>query len=118
VKDLKLQLEEGLKRHAESAADRFEAAHSPLLTAAWDAVSAKVSQRPAKASGQKFWLPERDTELIRSLMLKADAAGLHSNRSQVVRAGVHLLAQLTDAEFKALMEAEGVDDDEQRTRRR
>ena len=51
-------------------------------------------------------------------MLKADAAGLHSNRSQVVRAGVHLLAQLTDAEFKALMEAEGVDDDEQRTRRR
>ncbi len=111
MKNLQKKLAEDLERHAGVAPDRFRAAESPLMTAAWNATTAaKVAHRTGKSDGFKFWLKEDESKLIDRLVLKAAVAGIRSNRSQIVRAGLSLLARLPDAEFNKLVESDCDDD--------
>ena len=118
MKDLQKQLANSIQRHAEAASDRFQTAHSPLVAAAWDAaMQPKPPQRVGKSGGKKFWLPEADDHLVDDLTRKAGLAGIRSNRSQIVRAGVHLLSTLSDDQFNALIETECAEDEARGNRR-
>ena len=119
MNDLQRKLADDLKRHAEAAPDRFDAAGSPLMTAAWDAaVNAKAAQRGGKADGRKFWLQESDSDLINQFATRIRmATGRDGNRSRVLRMALHLLARVTEVEFLALVEAEYAEDDDRKLRR-
>ena len=118
MNDLQRKLADDLKRHAEAAPDRFDAAGSPLMTAAWDAaVNAKVAQRAGKADGRKFWLRESDSALLDEFAIRIRMTGRDGNRSRVLRMALHLLARVPQDEFLALVEAEYVDDDDRKLRR-
>ncbi len=107
MKDLQQKLAEDLQRDGDAALDRFRAAESPLMTAAWNSkTAAKVAQRAGKSDGFKFWLKDDESKLIDRLVLKAAVSGVLSNRSQIVRAGLTLLARLPDADFNKLVGTE------------
>lgn len=116
--DRKEQLAQSLKRHADLSQARFEAAHSPLMDMAWvPAPLAKPQPRDGKADGVKFWLHPSDTRELDRLKLRAALRGQFTNKSQLVRAGVHLLATLDDEQFGALVEAECAKDNARAAKR-
>ncbi len=74
---------------------------------------AKIAARPAKkpkkdkkAEGKvkvvrdSFTMPQADYDLIAELKLKAQTAGLHVKKSELLRAGLQAMAKLTVAQLK------------------
>lgn len=116
--DLKKSVNQNVARNANVAADRFEAARAPHVVVERRVETvAKPEVREGKSDGKKFWLPECDDRLIDELKRAAQVIGLDSNRSQIVRAGVHLLKTLSQERFKALIAAECEQDEARGLRR-
>ncbi len=114
MKHIEQRLVESVKKHAETAPDRFAVANSPLMVAAWQVPSATPAKPPReKADGRKFWLKERDTVAVETMLLNAGLAGIHSNRSQIVRAAIHLLANLDAERFNTVIMAQRDEDEQQ-----
>jgi hypothetical protein len=90
---------------AKSAAVRKPA----VLKVAVPKVAAKPAKKPKKdkkAEGKvkvvrdSFTMPQADYDLIAELKLKAQTAGLHVKKSELLRAGLQAVAKLSAAQLK------------------
>ncbi len=101
------QLFERVIKNAEGATTRFQTANTVLMNAAKDSTAKKSSgERTARPGGIRIYMPESDEQLIERLVEAAGLARVRSSRSEVVRAGIHLLQSLSDEEFIAAIKKE------------
>lgn len=60
--------------------------------------------RRQKRVRDRFSMPREDYELIDTLKERAAGMGRPAKKSEVLRAGLHVLNQMTSEEFRALLE--------------
>lgn len=101
--DLLEQLKAEAKSHANGSTGRFEAARSLLMVT--DTATVSVDAAEKKSDGVKFWLSPHDNALISAMVRDAGLEGFRCNRSQIVRAGVRLLGQLSREQLVAAVES-------------
>ena len=53
----------------------------------------------AKVKRDAFTLPIADLELIQELIMKCMKQGIRMNKSEIIRAGVHALANMNEQDF-------------------
>ncbi len=101
------QLFERVQKNDEGAPNRFKTANSLLmnLTASLPA-QALASERKARPGGIRIYMPEADENLIDQFVEAAGLARVRSSRSEVVRAGIHLLQSLSEEQFIAAIKKE------------
>ncbi|MBK1724142.1 hypothetical protein [Thiocystis violacea] len=109
AKDMKAALAKSVETEKESFQDRFSKAESVLGTGK-PAPSAEEKGRVAKPKPaapkrpktirDTFTLPEDDYALIAQVKRSCMKAGVEANKSEIVRAGLKVLAAMTQADLK------------------
>ncbi len=101
--DIRKALGASLKAEEQSVQSRFEKAEallSPKKSAPRQpAATTKPKPRPAKKERvirDSFTMPKPDYDLIAELKKRAIKLGLSASKSEIVRAGLHALKQLSD----------------------
>ena len=83
---------------------RFAAAEALTATHGEAGQGAKVEQTPApKVVRDTFSMPEDDFQLLEKLRSRARKMDLDTNKSELVRAGLRLLADLDDVKLERLI---------------
>jgi hypothetical protein len=103
-KSIKSALPDSLKAESDSVAERSKKADSVFLNKETEKNSDHtVSESPVEASRKvvrdSFTFPMEDAELIRDLMSRCLGSALGTNKSEIVRAGLYALKNMTDAEL-------------------
>lgn len=106
--DIRKALGASLKAEEQSIQSRFEKAES-LLSPKKSApkTPAKPKPRPAKKERvirDSFTMPKADYELIAELKKRAIKLGLSATKSELVRAGLRALTQISDERLTTVLE--------------
>lgn len=100
-KSIKSALSDSLKAESDSVTERFKKADSVFLNKEAETnnhYSAPV-EAPKKVVRDSFTFPVEDIELIRDLMSRCLNSALSTNKSEIIRAGLHVLSEMTDDEL-------------------
>ncbi|BAZ36861.1 hypothetical protein NIES4101_27810 (plasmid) [Calothrix sp. NIES-4101] len=103
-KSIKSALSDSLKAESDSVAERFKKADSVFLNKETEKNSEHSASEPPLESSRKvvrdsFTFPLEDVELIRNLMSRCLGSALSTNKSEIIRAGLHALKNMTDAQL-------------------
>lgn len=89
---------------AKSAADKSPAARKPATTKTTVAKPEKKAKKKVegkvKVVRDSFTMPQTDYDIIAELKQKALTGGLHVKKSELLRAGLHVLSKLSAAQLK------------------
>lgn len=106
--DIRKALGASLKAEEQSIQSRFEKAEALLSPKkAAPKPSAKPKPRPAKKERvirDSFTMPKSDYELLAELKKRAIKLGLSATKSELVRAGLRSLTQLSDERLTGVIE--------------
>ena len=112
-KKLNSALSASLKAEGEAVKDRFERAETILKksqslsneaesdTSSHDSPKSKPKKRVIRDS---FTLPECDYELIETLKSRYLSLAINVNKSELIRAGLHVLNQMSEPELLSVIE--------------
>ena len=115
-KKIKSALSASLKAEDQAVKDRFERAETILkenqsLSNQANSDTSTSSDEEAKSTPKKrvirdsFTLPESDYELIKTLKSRYLSLAINVNKSEVIRAGLHALNQMSDPELVSVIES-------------
>lgn len=114
-KDMKSALASSLRAEDAAVRDRFEKAESLFSNSGAEEtavspvsvpISDKVEEKEQpKVKRDSFTIPVSDYEIINNIRKRCLACALNVNKSEVIRAGLHALQNMTDAELIAMMES-------------
>ncbi len=113
AKDMKAALTKSVKTEKESVQDRFARADSVLGTKSGGGRTTQKSRAPVpkkppvrpKIVRDTFTIPEGDYALIAKVKKDCMKAGVEANKSEIVRAGLKLLAGMNQANLKQALGA-------------
>ena len=108
-RDIKSRLGESMKAETESIKSRFERAEAVLGKGERPARAA-VAVAPAPEAAQKvvrdsFTMPSTDYDLIGSIKQRCLKAGISVTKSEVLRAGLSALSNMSDKGLKDVVES-------------
>jgi hypothetical protein len=122
-KDMRSALQASIRDEEKAVSDRFEKAEAAFTAKEEKAVKSKAEQsasensqsensqnkqinqktRPPKPAVKiirdTFTIPENDHHLIRAAKLRCMRAGVEASKSEIVRAGLKLLAEISDEQL-------------------
>jgi hypothetical protein len=105
-KDMKKALGASLKAEEQAVRSRFERAETVLSNK--QATPAPKEQPPRNGAGKvirdSFTIPDSEYQLISRIKTRCMKAGIDSNKSEVLRAGLAALDAMTDQELAKLFE--------------
>ncbi|MBD2078353.1 hypothetical protein [Leptolyngbya sp. FACHB-17] len=114
-KDMKSALTSSLKAEDAAVRDRFERAESllsdlrteePVVPPTPAPIVEKVEEKEQpKVKRDSFTIPVSDYEIIDTIRKRCLACALNVNKSEVIRAGLHALQNMTNTELIAMMES-------------
>jgi len=108
--DIRKALGASLKAEEQSVQSRFEKAEallSPKKPTPRTVAATKPKPRPVKKERvirDSFTMPKPDYDLIAELKKRAIKLGLSATKSEIVRAGLHALRQLSDDRLSSAIE--------------
>ena len=105
--DIRKALGASLKAEEQSIQSRFEKAEALLSPKKAAPKPAKPKPRPAKKERvirDSFTMPKSDYELLAELKKRAIKLGLSATKSELVRAGLRSLSQLSDERLAGVIE--------------
>ncbi len=102
-RDMKSALKGSLSMEEQTVKDRFEKAETLLGEKRMPRVSKKENEKRSeeqiKVVRDSFTMPQSDYDLIMLLKKRALLAGNETNKSEVLRAGLLALNQMSETEF-------------------
>ena len=101
-RNIKDKLGASLKAEDESVSKRFQRADTEL--ARKSAAKTEESQSTEKVIRDSFTMPLSDRELIKTIKKRCMKAGIDTNKSEILRAGLAALDAMNDKELMALFE--------------
>jgi hypothetical protein len=111
-KDMKSALANSLKAEDAAVRDRFEKAESLFSDRATTDASPSsppppqekvLKEEKLKVIRDSFTLPASDYDLINTLRQRCLDSALNVTKSEVIRAGLHALTEMSDAQLSAIM---------------
>ena len=105
AKDIKSALIKSVEDERNSFNERFSKAES-LLNDNLSALEAKKNSRVTdklKMVRDSFTLPENDYALIEKIKIHCMKAGIDANKSEIIRAGLHVLSSMNQNDLKNSM---------------
>lgn len=113
AKDMKAALTKSVATEKESVQDRFSRAESVLSTGSRAGKTTQKSRVPVpkkppvrpKIVRDTFTIPEGDYALISKVKKDCMKAGVEANKSEIVRAGLKLLAGMNQTDLKQALGA-------------
>jgi hypothetical protein len=103
-KSIKSALSDSLKAESDSVAERFKKADSVFLNKETEKNRDHTASEPPVEASRKvvrdsFTFPMEDVEQIHDLISRCLGSALSTNKSEIVRAGLYALKNMTDAEL-------------------
>jgi hypothetical protein len=104
-KDMKSALKNSLSVEEKSVQDRFEKAETLLGKKEGLSPEIKITQvEKLKVVRDSFTMPQTDYELITTLKKRSLESGIQATKSEILRAGLLALNQMTEVEFVSKIE--------------
>jgi hypothetical protein len=106
-KDMKSALKNSLSVEEKSVQDRFEKAETLLGDNKKEGLSSEIKIRreeKIKVVRDSFTMPQTDYELITALKKRSLESGIQTTKSEILRAGLLALNQMTEVEFVSKIE--------------
>lgn len=104
-RNIKSALSSSLQAEGETVRDRFEKAESLLKNKSSQVdPSADAPPPKEKVIRDSFTLPSKDYELIATIRQRCLKLATNVNKSEVIRAGLHILESLSDEELLQAIE--------------
>ncbi len=107
-KDMKSALKNSLSVEEKSVQDRFEKAETLFGDNKMEGLSPEIKIRreeKIKVVRDSFTMPQTDYELITALKKRSLESGIQTTKSEILRAGLSALNQMTEVEFVSRIEA-------------
>ncbi len=107
-KDMKSALKNSLSVEEKSVQDRFEKAETLFGDNKMEGLSPEIKIRreeKIKVVRDSFTMPQTDYELITALKKRSLESGIQTTKSEILRAGLSALNQMTEVEFVSKIEA-------------
>ncbi len=107
-KDMKSALKNSLSVEEKSVQDRFEKAETLFGDNKMEGLSPEIKIRreeKIKVVRDSFTMPQTDYELITALKKRSLESGIQTTKSEILRAGLSALNQMTEVEFVRKIEA-------------
>ncbi len=107
-KDMKSALKNSLSVEEKSVQDRFEKAETLFGDNKMEGLSPEINLRreeKIKVVRDSFTMPQTDYELITALKKRSLESGIQTTKSEILRAGLSALNQMTEVEFVSRIEA-------------
>ncbi len=105
---MKSALKNSLSVEEKSVQDRFEKAETLLGDNKKEGLSAEIKiqrEEKIKVVRDSFTMPQTDYELITALKKRSLESGIQTTKSEILRAGLSALNQMTEVEFVSKIEA-------------
>ncbi len=100
-KNIKGRLGDSLRAEEEAVNKRFEAADTVLARKSTGSLPA---QAPSKVIRDSFTMPVSDHELLSAIKKRCMRAGIDTNKSEILRAGLAALDAMNDKELVSLFD--------------
>jgi hypothetical protein len=91
-----------IKAEEKAITDRFERAEAIFSKTPAEQQEPVYPEPATKVTRDSFTMPETDYDLIASTRSRCLQAGMSVTKSEVLRAGLHALQEMSEAELKAL----------------
>ncbi len=105
---MKSALKNSLSVEEKSVQDRFEKAETLFGDNKMESLSPEIKIRreeKIKVVRDSFTMPQTDYELITALKKRSLESGIQTTKSEILRAGLSALNQMTEVEFVSKIEA-------------